>query len=112
MYGWAPCSAPRRAAGRASSRHAGELLAWVGLQDKAGLLPIQLSLGEQKRLELAVALGTSPRLLLLDELSGGLAPRDREQVYGAARSFDRGPTVIAIEHALGGSPSARTGRPL
>ena len=89
--------------GRAGEqRHAGELLAWVGLQDKAGLLAIQLSLGEQKRLELAVALGTSPRLLLLDELSGGLAPRDREQVYGACEELrHRGLTVIAIEHALG-----------
>ena len=79
--------------GRATRRHAGEVIAWVGLQDKAGLVATRLSLGEQKRLELAVALGTSPRLLLLDELGGGLAPRDRDRSTGRASSS-----------AAGGSP--------
>jgi branched-chain amino acid transport system ATP-binding protein len=90
-------------AGRDRRRRAAEVLAWVGLADKAGLPASRLSLGEQKRLELAVALGASPRLLLLDELGGGLSPRGRDEVYRlCGRLPGRGLTVIAIEHAVGG----------
>ena len=80
-------------------RRAGEILGAVGLEDRAGLPASRLSLGEQKRLELAVALGAGPRLLLLDELGGGLPPRGRDEIQGVcARLRGRGVTVIAIEH--------------
>ena len=83
-------------------RRAGEVIAWVGLQDKAGLAASRLSLGEQKRLELAVALGACPRLLLLDELGGGLSPRGRDEIYRVCEQLrSRGLAVIAIEHAVG-----------
>jgi branched-chain amino acid transport system ATP-binding protein len=83
-------------------RRAGEILDWVGLADKAGLPAARLSLGEQKRLELAVALGASPRLLLLDELGGGLSPRGRDEIYRTcAQLRSRGLTVLAIEHGVG-----------
>jgi branched-chain amino acid transport system ATP-binding protein len=83
-------------------RRARDVLAWVGLADKAGVPASRLSLGEQKRLELAVALGASPSLLLLDELAGGLSPRGRDEVYRVCeRLRGRGLTVIAIEHAVG-----------
>jgi len=91
-------------AGSAVERHrrGDELLDWVGLADKGGIPASRLSLGEQKRLELAVALGAGPRLLLLDELGGGLSPRGRDEVYRVCgRLRGRGLTVIAIEHALG-----------
>jgi branched-chain amino acid transport system ATP-binding protein len=91
-------------AGSAVERHrrGDELLDWVGLADKAGIPASRLSLGEQKRLELAVALGAGPRLLLLDELGGGLSPRGRDEIYRVCgRLRSRGLTVIAIEHALG-----------
>ncbi len=89
-------------AGGERRRRAGEILAWVGLGDKGGLPAWRLSLGEQKRLELAVALGASPRLLLLDELGGGLSPRGRDEVYRVCeRLRAQGLTVIAIEHAVG-----------
>jgi branched-chain amino acid transport system ATP-binding protein len=87
-------------------RRTGEIVAWVGLTDKADLPASRLSLGEQKRLELAVALGARPRLLLLDELAGGLSARGRDEVYRVCeRLRSRGLTVIAIEHAVG--PLAR-----
>jgi branched-chain amino acid transport system ATP-binding protein len=84
-------------------RRAREILARVGLENKDGLPAARLSLGEQKRLELAVALGAGPRLLLLDELGGGLPPRGREEIYGVCEQLrGRGVTVIAIEHGMDG----------
>ena len=74
----------------------------VGLHAKRTVRARTLSLGEQKRLELAMALALEPRLLLLDELASGLSPRGREEVirfYGRLR--ERGLTVLAIEHSLG-----------
>jgi len=90
----------RRASDR--RREAERLLALVGLSDKAGSGAAALSLGEMKRLELAVALSSRPTLLLLDELASGLSPRGREEVvlfYGRLR--DRGVTIFAIEHSFG-----------
>jgi branched-chain amino acid transport system ATP-binding protein len=83
-------------------RRGGEILAAVGLADKGGVPASRLSLGEQKRLELAVALGAGPRLLLLDELGGGLSPRGRDEIYRVCGELrGQGCTVIAIEHTLG-----------
>ncbi len=88
---------------RASDRRgeAERLLALVGLSDKAGARATELSLGQTKRLELAVALSSRPTFLLLDELASGLSPRGREEVllfYGRLR--ERGLTLFAIEHSF------------
>lgn len=83
-------------------RRAARLLEVVGLSAKAEARARELSLGEQKRLELACALGSEPRLLLLDELAAGLPPGGREDVirfYGRLR--ERGMTIVAIEHSFG-----------
>ena len=82
-----------------AQREAEKFLEIVGLPDKAGALASTLSLGDLKRLELALALATRPALLLLDELAAGLSPRGREEVislYGKLRA--RGLTIVAIEH--------------
>jgi len=81
-------------------REVERLLATVGLLDKARATAGELSLGERKRLELAMALSTRPTLLLLDELASGLSPRGREEVigfYGQLRG--EGLTIFAIEHS-------------
>ena len=87
----------------ADRRREGErLLAIVGLADKAGARSSELSLGQMKRLELAVALSTRPRLLLLDELASGLSPQGRGEVlrfYGRLR--ERGIAIVAVEHSVG-----------
>ena len=83
----------------AARREAEKFLDIVGLAEKAEALASTLSLGDLKRLELALALGTRPTLLLLDELAAGLPPRGREEVisfYGKLRA--RGLTIVAIEH--------------
>ena len=83
-------------------REAERLLAIVGLADKAGALSSELSLGQMKRLELAVALSTRPRLLLLDELASGLSPQGRAEVVRFyARLRKRGITIVAVEHSVG-----------
>ena len=90
----------RRAADR--RREAERLLALVGLSDKTGALATELSLGEMKRLELAVALSSRPTFLFLDELASGLSPRGREEVLlFYARLRERGLTIFAIEHSFG-----------
>jgi ABC-type branched-subunit amino acid transport system ATPase component len=92
-----------RAARRGDDRPRAErLLQVVGLAGRGGVQARELSLGEQKRLELACALAVEPRLLLLDELTAGLPPSGREEVvrfYGRLR--ERSLTVVAIEHAFG-----------
>jgi len=82
-------------------REAERLLATVGLADKASAYADTLSLGERKRLELAMALSTGPSLLLLDELASGLSPKGREEVirfYGRLKA--EGLTIFAIEHSF------------
>jgi branched-chain amino acid transport system ATP-binding protein len=89
----------RRAQDRRSETE--RLLAMVGLADKAAANANELSLGERKRLELAMALSTRPTLLLLDELASGLSPKGREEVLRFyARLRERGVTIFAIEHSF------------
>lgn len=89
----------RRAADR--RREAERLLGLVGLGDKAGARAAELSLGQTKRLELAVALSSRPTFLLLDELASGLSPKGREEVLLFYRRLsERGLTIFAIEHSF------------
>jgi branched-chain amino acid transport system ATP-binding protein len=92
----------RRPGAAARRQHAERLLEVVGLAAQSAAPAATLSLGQQKRLELACALGAEPRLLLLDELASGLSPRGRAEVIGFyAQLRERGLTVVAIEHAFG-----------
>ena len=60
----------------------------------------ELSYGEQRQLEIALALVTSPLLLLLDEPAAGLSPTERAMLAEIIRSLDRGITVVLIEHDM------------
>lgn len=76
-------------------------LAFMGLEEKAELTASSLTLGERKRLEIARALATEPRLLLLDEAIAGLNPAEVGQIMERIREIRRsGVTIFLIEHVL------------
>jgi branched-chain amino acid transport system ATP-binding protein len=79
-----------------------DILAFTGLLPKAHHLPGQLALEDRKRLEVARALGTSPKLLLLDEVFAGLNPAEiKEAIDLTLRIKDRyGCTIFMIEHVM------------
>jgi len=76
-------------------------LALVGLEDKAPAFARELSTGQRKRLEMARALATRPRLLLLDEVTGGV---DQRSIPGLVTLIGRlqaeGVTLLVIEHNM------------
>jgi branched-chain amino acid transport system ATP-binding protein len=76
------------------------LLATVGLADRARELCANLAHGEQRLLEIAVALATDPELLLLDEPLAGLGDADRERIATVIRKLSRSHTVLLIEHDI------------
>ena len=85
----------------AARERAGELLSWVGLAHKAGDLADNLSYGEQRKLELARALATEPKLLLLDEPVAGMNTREKSELMRQVEQIAaRGYTIFMIEHDM------------
>jgi ABC-type branched-subunit amino acid transport system ATPase component len=78
-----------------------DLLRFVGLEARASVLAASLAYGEQRMLELARALATSPRLLMLDEPAAGLNAAEVERLLERIRLLrERGMTVIVVEHNM------------
>ncbi len=81
--------------------HAMDALKLVGLDSKANLLASALSLGQQKRLEVARALATTPELLLLDEICGGLTGAETRAMMDLLhRIREDGTTIMYVEHDM------------
>jgi branched-chain amino acid transport system ATP-binding protein len=77
------------------------LLEFLGIADQYGAKSSDLSYGDQRRLELARALATRPRLLLLDEPAAGMNPHETEELDEViTRIRDRGITIILVEHDM------------
>jgi len=76
------------------------LLAAVGLAGKASALAANLSHGDQRLLEIALALATRPALLLLDEPLAGLAADERVRVADLIRALHRSVTIVLIDHDI------------
>jgi branched-chain amino acid transport system ATP-binding protein len=96
---WLPGVGREEARARESA-HA--LLARLGLGDVAGVEAGSLPLGAQKRLEIARALASEPRLLLLDEPAGGLNPTETQTLMAVIRRLrdERGLTIVVVEHDM------------
>ena len=78
-----------------------EVLALTGLAEKAGQLGHSLTLPDRKRLELARALATGPKVLLLDEVMAGLNPTETTRLIELIRGIHgRGVTILLIEHVM------------
>jgi branched-chain amino acid transport system ATP-binding protein len=72
----------------------------VGLGDKAATTVRDLSHGEQRQLEIALALAGSPRLLLLDEPTAGLSPAESGLMTALLKTLDPAITILVIEHDM------------
>jgi lipoprotein-releasing system ATP-binding protein len=85
-----------------ASRRAGELLAYLGLKERLGHRPAELSGGEQQRVAIARAVANAPRILLADEPTGNLDPHTSEHVFNALSQLVRqsGLTVVLATHNM------------
>jgi ABC-type branched-subunit amino acid transport system ATPase component len=78
-----------------------ELLKFVGLDDRPDMLAKNLPYGDQRRLEIARALASEPKLLMLDEPAAGMNPAESADLMVLIRAIrDRGVTVLLIEHHM------------
>ncbi len=78
-----------------------EILELTGLYDKANKMARTLRLLDRKRLELARGLATNPKLLLMDEIAGGLTESEAWDVFEIVKNIQqRGVTIIWIEHIM------------
>jgi ABC-type branched-subunit amino acid transport system ATPase component len=90
----------RREAGAVRSE-ADALLRFVGLEDVSAQLARNLPYGHQRRLEIARALATGPRLLLLDEPAAGMNESECEELIALIRRIrDQGVTILLVEHHM------------
>ena len=81
-------------------RRVDETLALVHLTSRADRKVSELAYGEKRRLEIGLALATSPSLLLLDEPLAGMSPRERVETVKLLKAIGRGRTMIVIDHDM------------
>ena len=86
----------------AARAHAHDVLRRFDLFDKRALPASALTLPDRKRLEVARALATDPKLLLLDEVMAGLRPTETDRIVAVLREINRetGLTILLIEHVM------------
>jgi branched-chain amino acid transport system ATP-binding protein len=70
------------------------------IAERADVIVKEMSYGEQRQLEIAIALVTTPEMLLLDEPAAGLSPSERSMIAEVIRALDPSITVILIEHDM------------
>ncbi len=77
-----------------------QTLGLVGLGARAEVAVAELAYGEKRRLEIGLALATSPSLLLLDEPLAGMSPRERAETVQLLKNIRRGRTLVVVEHDM------------
>jgi branched-chain amino acid transport system ATP-binding protein len=85
---------------RAVSARAEQVLEQIGLQEKRHRLASQLSHGEQRHLDMGIALASEPSLLLLDEPTAGMSPRETEHTMHLIRELGQGVSIVLVEHKM------------
>jgi branched-chain amino acid transport system ATP-binding protein len=82
--------------------YAADVLQLLGLDDKRFARPDAITLPDRKRLEVAKALATKPKLLLLDEVMAGLRPTETDRMVAVFRKLNEetGVTILLIEHVM------------
>jgi branched-chain amino acid transport system ATP-binding protein len=92
----------RRADMRSARAHARAVLQALDLADKCAVMASSLTLPDRKRLEVARALATDPKLLLLDEVMAGLRPTETDRMVAILKQLNRdtGVTILLIEHVM------------
>jgi len=83
-----------------ATERARQALADVGLLAKAEVPAREISHGEQRQLELAIALAAAPRVLLLDEPAAGLSPDETRKMVSLVRTLKGRYTIVLIEHKI------------
>jgi branched-chain amino acid transport system ATP-binding protein len=76
------------------------VLAEVGLADRAGIVAASLAHGEQRQLEIAMALAIRPRLILLDEPTAGMGAEESAAMVALLRTLKGGPGLLLVEHDM------------
>jgi branched-chain amino acid transport system ATP-binding protein len=86
---------------RENRARAHEILSFIGIDEYSDRLARNLPYGVQRRLEIARALGTSPKLILLDEPAAGFNPQEKVELAATIKKIrDAGYTVLLIEHDM------------
>ena len=95
------CFMRTRSRARAKTR-AEEILTFLNLRDVSDYLVSELPVAAQKRVTMATALGSDPKMLLLDEVAAGLNPSEIEEILASIKHihYDLGITVMLIEHVM------------
>lgn len=85
----------------AFGKRADKILGRVGMADRAGARPDELTPGELRRLEIAKALATDPEILLLDEVFAGITKDEAEDLAGLIRTLQsEGLTFLVVDHVM------------
>jgi len=77
-----------------------EVMDWIGLREHRDELAINLSYGDQRKLEIGLALGTDPSLLLLDEPTSGMSRYESRSMIELIEKLSKRVTIILIEHDI------------
>jgi len=85
---------------KARRQSADQVLEQVGLADRRDLLASQLSHGERRQLEIAMALATDPELLLLDEPMAGMGKQESDEMIALLRRLKSVKTILLVEHDM------------
>jgi len=95
------CFMHNRSRARAKAK-ANEILSYLKLKDLSDYLVSELPVAAQKRVTMATALGSDPKLLLLDEVAAGLNPSEIEEILASIKHvhYELGVTVMLIEHVM------------